>query len=142
VDREGRNGIFLYPDPSLIQQLRERQLFYVGEGLIEKKDYFFFVDYFFQARVQRVSSQEPYYLKLQLPGKISEGNPDEIREDGAFWVLNAQKAGGLKLKSRAYRYYVILAFLFALSGLLFNYLPRVSLFQKEKPSGDFFKEGR
>lgn len=129
VDKDGRSGVFVFQDPSLIQQIRERELFSAGEGLVEKRDYFFWIDYYFKARarVEEEIGGEPLYLELQLPGTVREGNADEIREGKAYWLLNSGRGEDLRLKSRGYRYYVIFACLFAIFSLLF------SCFQKGAP---------
>ncbi len=123
VDREGRNGVFVFQDPSLIEQFKGRELISVGEGLVEKRDYFFWVDHSFQAGVslKGLTDNGPYYLRVKLPGRVYLSNADEIREGQTYWVLSGQKVGKISLKTRAYRYYAIFVFLLALLGVSYDY---------------------
>lgn len=129
VDKDGRSGVFVYQDLSLIEQLRERELISVGEGLIEKKDYLFWIDYSLQVRtsLKSLNDKGPYYLKAQLPGTVYEGNADEIREGKAYWLLTGEKAGSISLRTRAYRYYAIFGFLVALFGISYDYFKSKTL---------------
>lgn len=129
VDREGRSGVFVFQNPSLIEQLKEGELISVGEGLMEKRDYFFWVDYSLQVRssLKGLIDKGPYYLRARLPGRVYLSNADEIREGQAYWVLSGEKAGKISLKTRAYRYYAIFIFLLALFGISYDYFKSKSL---------------
>lgn len=129
VDKEGRSGVFVFHDPSLIDQLKERELISTGEGLVEKRDYLFWVDYSIQVRasLKGLTEKGPYYLRARLPGRVYLSNADEIREGQAYWVLNSEKAGKITLKTRTYRYYAIFGFFLVLLGVLYDYFKSKNL---------------
>ncbi len=123
VDKTGRSGLFVFQDASLLEKLKARELISAGEGEVTKKDYLFWVDFDFQARagLKGVTGGGPYYLRLQLPGKIYQSNADQIEDGQAYWVLSSTAGKNLVLKTRAYRYDAILAFFIAIVVISYSY---------------------